>query len=457
MKPILAAEWHPTKNGKITPNDVTCGSNKKVWWKCPNGPDHEWQTPISSRTREKGGGCPFCSVPARYVSITNCLETVRPDIAVLWHPTKNESLTPREIVAGSNKTFWFKCPNGSDHEWQAKLTNLVALNRGCPFCSNTRVSETNSLGMLHPELIDEWHAEKNGNVTPFDVVALSGVKYWWKCDQGPDHEWPQSPGVRIGQGVGCPMCSGNAVSVTNSLASLYPELSKEWHLDKNGNVTPDDVVALSGKKYWWRCDKGPDHVWDQSPAVRAGQGVGCPQCHGLRVSVTNSLTTKRPDKAILWHPDKNGELTPDDVVAMSNQKYWWRCETFKEHEWKTSPNNLKGCPICHPGGFNEELSGYYYSMKIHNNTETWWWKGGISHDPERRRLEIENSLRSSGMLLGVEIIETLYFENGYKAREVETKLLRENKIRQKSLEKFSGSSELFTVNPIAYAKEKGWL
>ena len=123
----------------------------------------------------------------------------------------------------------------------------------------------------------------------------------------------------------------------------------------------------------------------------------------------------------------------------------------------TAPSNLKGCPICHPGGFNVEIPGYYYSMKIHNEKETWWWKGGISHDPERRGREIEYSLRSSGMHLYVEIIETLYSENGHEIRELETKLLQEKKIRIKCMEKFSGSSELFTVNPIDYAREKGWL
>jgi len=56
VNPKLASEWHPTKNGQITPNDVTCSSNKKVWWKCRKG--HEWQTVIYSRTQ--GRGCPYC-------------------------------------------------------------------------------------------------------------------------------------------------------------------------------------------------------------------------------------------------------------------------------------------------------------------------------------------------------------------------------------------------------------
>jgi hypothetical protein len=32
--PNLAKDWHPTKNGKLTPKDVFPGAHKKVWWQC---------------------------------------------------------------------------------------------------------------------------------------------------------------------------------------------------------------------------------------------------------------------------------------------------------------------------------------------------------------------------------------------------------------------------------------
>ncbi len=54
--PELAKEWHPTKNGTLKPNMVSCGSGKIVWWKCKNG--HEWQAIIKNRS--KGYGCPIC-------------------------------------------------------------------------------------------------------------------------------------------------------------------------------------------------------------------------------------------------------------------------------------------------------------------------------------------------------------------------------------------------------------
>ena len=56
--PEIAKQWHTTKNGNLTPYDVTEGSGKKVWWKCPKGDDHEWEASISHRSL--GRKCPIC-------------------------------------------------------------------------------------------------------------------------------------------------------------------------------------------------------------------------------------------------------------------------------------------------------------------------------------------------------------------------------------------------------------
>ena len=59
--PELVKQWHPTKNGTIKPEEITAGSHKKYWWKCPEGPDHEWEALVYTRTRKQKSGCPFCS------------------------------------------------------------------------------------------------------------------------------------------------------------------------------------------------------------------------------------------------------------------------------------------------------------------------------------------------------------------------------------------------------------
>ena len=59
VEPRIAAEWHPTLNGALTPEMVTAGSTRRVWWECPLG--HVWKAVIYSRTGAKKCGCPICA------------------------------------------------------------------------------------------------------------------------------------------------------------------------------------------------------------------------------------------------------------------------------------------------------------------------------------------------------------------------------------------------------------
>ena len=60
--PEIALEWHPVKNGNLTPYHVTAKSGKKVWWMCSGG--HEWESLVSNRTKN-GSGCPYCQEKKR--------------------------------------------------------------------------------------------------------------------------------------------------------------------------------------------------------------------------------------------------------------------------------------------------------------------------------------------------------------------------------------------------------
>ena len=153
--PDIASEWHPTKNGELTPEDVVAGSHKRVWWKCPHGPDHEWQGQVTHRTHS-GSGCQYCA--GKKASVTNSLAALFPDIAAEWHLTKNGKLTPEGVPAGSNKRVWWKCPQGPDHEWARKVVSRTEGGSCCPSCA--------SLASQFPEIAAQWHATKNGELMP---------------------------------------------------------------------------------------------------------------------------------------------------------------------------------------------------------------------------------------------------------------------------------------------------
>lgn len=122
----LAKQWHPTKNGTLTPAMVTLKTNKKVWWICEKG--HEWQTFVSSRAN--GRGCPICS-NKKILPGFNDLKTINPKLAKEWHPTKNGALQPSMVAPKSSKKVWWICSKG--HEWEAKI-NDRSHGTGCPIC-----------------------------------------------------------------------------------------------------------------------------------------------------------------------------------------------------------------------------------------------------------------------------------------------------------------------------------
>jgi hypothetical protein len=71
------------------------------------------------------------------------------------------------------------------------------------------------------------------------------------------------------------------VSQEYNLAKLHPELAKEWHPTKNGDLNPSDVTPGSNQKVWWKCLKKPKHEWPATVASRVN-GSGCPECWHLR-------------------------------------------------------------------------------------------------------------------------------------------------------------------------------
>lgn len=374
LNPELARQWHPARNALLTPNDVTPGSSIKVWWLCRKG--HEWKTSISHRYI--GTACPYCA--GRKVSNDNCLQTMNPGLAREWHPTKNFSLTPKDVTPYSNKKAWWRC--GKGHEWTAGI-NERSSGGGCPYCAGKRTSKDNCLQTINPGLAREWHPSKNVPLTPKDVTPGSNKRAWWHCRKG--HEWEAVINSRSA-GIGCPYCSNKKVNEENCLRCVNPGLAKEWHPEKNAPLTPSDVVPGSHRKACWICRNG--HEWETSIYNRSA-GLGCPYCSGRRATRETCIQTVMPELAQQWHPTRNAPLTPYDVSPGSNKKIWWRCR--KGHEWKTQAADRKrgsGCPFCsgkRPTKENSlETRGPLIAREWHPTRNGWWTPKDVAPNSLRR-------------------------------------------------------------------------
>ena len=332
--PKLAKEWNYKKNGNLRPSDFIAGTHKKIWWKCSKG--HEWEAPIKSRNA--GIGCPQCSdelrtsMPERTIfyyinqyfsdAINNYhssviankeLDIFIPSINVgieydgqYYHKDYKKDKLKDDLCKKNNIRLYRirekDCKqyqsssikiyldenNKSSLEKAISLLLKDLLNKSITICIDKDINKIYdlinfmekevSLMNINPELAKEWNYEKNGDLLPSQVSAGSHKKVWWKCPKG--HEWISEIKSR-NSGRNCPYCSNNKVlEGYNDLATINPNLAKEWNYEKNGDLLPNQVLPGSEKKVWWKCSNG--HEWQAIIKSRSGnknrKGTGCPNC-----------------------------------------------------------------------------------------------------------------------------------------------------------------------------------
>lgn len=426
LYPEIAKEWHPTKNGDITPDQISKRNGKKYWWQCKYG--HDWEARPTDRV--DGTGCPECfrrfqtsffeqaiyyyvkqlypNTQNRYKDIFDNgmeLDIYVPDIklgiefdGINWHQTEDNKRRDKEkfricsekgiklirIIEtkerdwdNSTATYHIRKKNKEDLQgaiqdilnridpesnmWTRKnplqhySRIIVDIERDEIDIRSSYMSVIpNSLVDFRPDLLEDWNYERNGKLKPEMFGINSNDRVWWKCHKC-GFEWQTTVIHRGGKrNSGCPECAkvkkgktftAKRVSERGSLADKNPELAKQWHPTKNGDLKPTDITEKRFKPVWWLCPVC-GHEWAASPNSRA-QGIGCPCCSGRvpRVGV-NDLKTLFPDIAKEWNYEKNGDVKPEDRLPGSGKKAWWRCSVCG-CEWEATIKNRtkgSGCP-----------------------------------------------------------------------------------------------------------------
>lgn len=332
--PQLANEWHPTKNGDLTPKYITHGSGKKVLWLCPIG--HEY--PATILHRSSGTNCPICNsgrqtsfaeqatyfyVKKLYPDAINrykssFLGRMELDIYIpsiryaieydgeAWHKKdkiKREQLKYKRcqekgiklirlrekfpelgsMVAdyqfGTNKLCEPKNLEliikeilrriNFSNTWLTKCPIDVNIERDRYMIQNYRFTlKKDSLLDKYPQIAEEWHPTKNGNLKPGMFKPRSDHKIWWKCFSC-GYSYESTIGHRT-YGTGCPKCAIEKVTKvkrkpvnmidpnTGEVASKYISISDASRKMKinSSNIT----MVCKGQRpkaggYCWSYDK----------------------------------------------------------------------------------------------------------------------------------------------------------------------------------------------------------
>lgn len=347
--PEIAKEWHPTKNGELTPEDVPYGSSQMVWWLCPAG--HPYDMPVKKRT-QRGFNCPICS-GHRTVAGINDFATVYPEIAKEWHPTKNGDKTPDMFSSKNGYRAWWICKFG--HEWNATIHDRTS-GTGCPECQNryaTSFQEQAVFYYVKQLCLDAENRYKGlfDNGMEFDIfipsrkvaIEFDGA-YWHKSEESHKKE-------RIKYSV----CQKNGVF----LIRIKEETGKEWRdvadviyylkpgdEDQLQNIIQGIIDTLDPVSSPWTRKTVNKYHSDLIVDLKKDKNAILEYLK----EIPNSLAVLRPDLVKEWHPTKNGKLTPDMFGVNSNEYVWWKCRKCG-HEWKTmiiarGGKKNSGCPEC---------------------------------------------------------------------------------------------------------------
>ena len=340
--PDIAKEWDYEKNGDLLPSDISSKSSLKVWWKCSEG--HEWKATVGNRTHNNSG-CPRCNLEnvnsfceqAVYFYVKKAF----PDAINGDHHLGVELdifIPSINVAVEYDGEAWH---NSEERKQNDIKKNSLCAENGVKLI---RIREPRLPQLENCEVIrrDDSTSDKSLNRAIFDLLELLGVS-------GVEIDITSDSSFILEQFA--------TKKYERSLLYCFPSVAAEWHPTKNGNLTPDKVSKASCRTVWWLGKCG--HEWQMPISSRTNtssrNGVerkpqGCPFCSSKRLLIGfNDLLSKYPEIATEWHPSKNGDLQPADVMPNSHKKIWWlgKCG----HEWLASANKRcsrgGGCPICY--------------------------------------------------------------------------------------------------------------
>lgn len=348
--PEAAAEWHPDKNGDLTPADVARSSGVKRWWLCKEH-GHEWYASPNGRIVVKDGtttlrGCPYCSGRLLLPGF-NDMATKAPQLAAEWHPIKNNNLTPADVFPASQTKRWWRCAVHPEHEWFAAPNTRLSQQQGCPVCAGKRtLAGFNDLASAHPALMQQW--SPRNSLDPATVAPASHMEALWICPADPQHEYSMQISKRTGRGFGCPYCVGRRVLPgVNDLATLRPAKAARWDAARNFSehgVLVSEVSPGSDLRAYWKCDRVTEqgtpcggswraHVYSDAkcpvcerygsaaeseladlvtallpPGTQIERGVrDVPGMHGLELDIwVPSLSVAIEHNGVFWHSERLG-------------------------------------------------------------------------------------------------------------------------------------------------------
>jgi hypothetical protein len=271
INPYLASDWHPTKNGDLTPSQISPNSTKDVWWKCQCC-EYEWVRPVVLR-HSQHVGCPRCNQHT---------QTSFAEQAILFFIRQYYSAKNRHKIHGKEADIYIEDLNIAIEHNGRRYHNGIDIRKKCVF---------DACGI---RLITVLESDKN-------AVEGDVVYYQYSPAHKHLHFAIEQVLIKLNILISAPinienyraaiLSEYNNTYKETSLGVCSPDIAEEWHPTKNNNVSPYSIHNGSEQKVWWIC-KTCRHEWFASVSSRTKSKSGCPECNSGKKKVLNIDTNE---------------------------------------------------------------------------------------------------------------------------------------------------------------------
>lgn len=287
--PHIAKEWHPTKNGDLLPEQVSGGTRKKVWWKCPLG--HEYQTSINHRTSPNGTGCPICSSGQQTSfaeqAVFFYVKRLYPDTISRY---KADFLGKFELDVYIPSIRYAIEYDGEAWHTKAKLGREQRKYQICKKYGITLFRLREQMPEPGVDIADYMIGMK-------DLYRHKNLEFALRQLLIKLNLYKPLPVNLINLNRDRnKILEYRKAAISDSLVSVRPDIAMEWHPTKNGNLLPSMFKAGSDHKIWWICPKcGNEYQANISHRTNKKIPTGCPKCGKERSDLAKSVSVNMLD------------------------------------------------------------------------------------------------------------------------------------------------------------------
>jgi hypothetical protein len=293
------AEFWSDKNEEL-PEEVFLNSNKKYWFECGDC-EHEFET--TPNRIGAGGWCKYCNHSALcdLYDCETCFEKSFASHPLVWAWSSRNTKTPREVIKGSEKKFWFKCKLCA-HDFET-VPICIKSDTFCPFCSNQRLCEDDDCIICFDkscasidDVVKSW-SDKN-TISPRMTFKYSNKRRYFNCLKC-GHEMNIMPHKYISRELCCKYCSNQDLCLEDTCKICYNksfashEKVRCW--SSKNTLNPRQVFKGAEAKYIFNCDKCYKEF--ESRMYNVLSGYWCPFCKNktegkLQEYLSNKYSTK---------------------------------------------------------------------------------------------------------------------------------------------------------------------